>query len=480
MHYQCHCGTEVAYVEGAEDLTCRACAARFPIVPPGSTEPGPFFIVDHPKPRPGPAPRQLPATPSPEDSEDEHPPKTHDPRRSPMSTDSSYPHGFRGFRPLNASPSDDPDDSHDPKLDGGTQEMVALPAETVPIVPTGNDSSLLMPQSEMTVTPAVQRFSNEVEKNRPKIERSFKATAKKVYALKAQVLNAAAAEKRRREDLRDAKHDRDEAEKKAKEPKWGEGGRERTVLTWMLLTAMIVVSILDWFLDQGALEVLYLSQFQTRMLALVPTAVALLTAHAGGAYLKRKHLAETSYAIGTSERWIGRGAIALGIINALVIGGLRWWLSGPIGGMLFLVAALGLWVVLLGFVYGWEAPAWQAFQQAIRKVRRRARRLATASSRKTKRVQRFNMVQRNLPADAAVAIEKVRGIAYGVYNHHQEPVPVNLPRPEWMRPMFTVVEGEFPPELSLTAEEITPPLDGDNGPPSNTPPPAGELGQAAA
>ena len=305
-------------------------------------------------------------------------------------------------------------------------------------------------------SPADSRFLVCAERLGSRVRRRIKRARRRVTRARQRTLRAVGNRQTYRGNLRRAETRMAELARDRTEV-LGPGARKLPTTALVLLTLM--VGGLDWWLDQGALELLYLGHVQTMVLAAVPTLLALVSGHLAGRYLKSRDRAGGVVLVSSGDRLLGCVAIAVGIAISLVIGGMRWWLAGPVGGILFTTAALGLWAMVTYAVYLWESPQETRRRRASRSIRHWRRMIGWASGRITKLEARFRDRQDDLKAAAAAGIGDLRTLAVGVYDRHdQAPRTGQAPIPEWLRPIIPLSRGAFPPDLELTDQELDPDL----------------------
>lgn len=242
-------------------------------------------------------------------------------------------------------------------------------------------------------------------------------------------------------------------------------GPVRQIPTWALLAGTAIGTGLEWFVDQGALEgLLYLPSATTKIIALVPVVISVSTAHLYGKYAKRRHLAADDILIGHSDIRFGRAMAAIGLVTAVVIGTIRGLLGGPLSGLLFLVAAVGLWAAIAYMAYLWESPDESHLKRCERKVRHFDRMILSTGKRKRNLHRRYLTARRRAQAAAAGVIETVRHVFRVTFHHFEEPLDPDIATPEWVKPYFALAADDFPGELDLTAEQLDPDLPPDDEP----------------
>ncbi|MGH9158272.1 MAG: hypothetical protein ACRD1K_21100 [Acidimicrobiales bacterium] len=122
-------------------------------------------------------------------------------------------------------------------------------------------------------------------------------------------------------------------------------GRHRGVSMPVYVVAAVIFFLIEQAIDRSALLTLLLSRQLTHALALALPVVALACAHTAGVFLKQRDGRPGPGAM-RNERNLGIASIAVGIGHALVVGAIRGLGSGLLGGALFAIIALGLFVCM--------------------------------------------------------------------------------------------------------------------------------------
>ncbi len=235
-------------------------------------------------------------------------------------------------------------------------------------------------------------------------------------------------------------------------------GQVRQLPTWALVAGTAIGTGLEWFVDQGALEgLLYLPSMTTKVIALVPVVISVTTAHLYGKYAKRRHLAPDDLLIGASEIRFGRAMAAVGLAAAVVIGTIRGLLGGPLSGLLFLVASIGLWLAIAYMAYLWESPDESHLKGCERRVRHLDRMIQSTARRKRRHHRRYLTERRTARSAAAGLIETVRHIFRVSFHHFAEPLD-DVAIPEWVKQWFPIADDHLPPSLDITPDQLDPPL----------------------
>lgn len=241
-------------------------------------------------------------------------------------------------------------------------------------------------------------------------------------------------------------------------------GPVRQLPTWALLAGTGLGVVLEWFVDQGALEgLLYLPATATKVIALIPVVISVGTAHLYGKYAKHRHLAIDDLLVGRFSIALGRAMLMLGLVTAVVIGTIRGILGGPLSGALFLVAAVGLWTVIAYMAYLWESPQDTRLNRAERRTRHFERTERWAAKRKRRMHGRYVTARRAACGAAASGIESVRHVFRVTFQHFGQPLDPAVATPEWAKPWIPLAEDRFPPHLDLTDDQLDPPDDDDDG-----------------
>ena len=304
----------------------------------------------------------------------------------------------------------------------------------------------------------------ECERRKPEIEAAAIKAVDKLSRCRARVLDKVNVEvdlrKARRRALREVAKARKQFERKRLID-----GPVRQIPTWALVGGTLIGTGLEWFVDQGALEgLLYLPSTTTKIIALIPVVISVSTAHLYGKYAKRRHLAADDLLIGPHDMRFGKAMAVIGLVTAVVIGVIRGMLGGPLSGLLFLVAAVGLWAAIAYMAYLWESPDESHLNRCQRKVRHLDRMILSTGKRKRGLHRHDLTARRQARAAAAGVLETVRHIFRVTFHHFEETLDPDIATPEWVKPYFHLAADQFPADLDLTTAQLDPELPADDEP----------------
>lgn len=233
-------------------------------------------------------------------------------------------------------------------------------------------------------------------------------------------------------------------------PVIGPGGRRgREVSTPVYVVAAVVFLVLEQVIDRSALLPLLLPVGLTHALAIALPVVSLACAHTGGVYLKRRER-RAGRGVMSNERNLGIASIAVGVGHALAVGMIRGIGSGLLGGALFAIVALGLFVAMTQMAMRHHDESVSSLERARRAAWWAERRLAETRERMESAFAGLRSAIKDridLAQVRALAVDTALAEAGDQYQRRGPNVSYRYELPRWVCDERRLSRGELPPDL---------------------------------
>jgi hypothetical protein len=235
----------------------------------------------------------------------------------------------------------------------------------------------------------------------------------------------------------------------------------RTGKVALYATAAGVFAI-EFAVDSGALLLLSLPLFATRVLAAGVSLMSLGLAHFTGRTFKRANdMVFAPSGLGAFEWGAGTKVVpAVGLTIALAMAALRTWYTGSLlSGFLFAMLGVGAFTLLTMVAYGASNGAVDQLHAARRRSRRAVKKMRRAEHRTNKRMATYRTTVARLVGGAGCQLSGVHArLLQGVQTfrrNNPEAIVPRLPLPAWVDVLERVAGGEIPKGLDLSIDQVS-------------------------